>query len=72
MNRTFLKQRQWIAHIDDERELGNSIIVTLKEGWYFADDPNCGVKGFDTIKELKSGTNKKSVVQNKPSPLLFY
>lgn len=63
MNRTLLKQRQWIAHIDDERELGNSIIVTLKEGWYFVDDPNCGVKGFDSIKEVREETKKSNVTR---------
>ena len=63
MNRTLLKQRQWIAYIDDERELGNSIIVTLKEGWYFVDDPNCGVKGFDSIKEVMEETKKSNVTR---------
>ena len=63
MNRTLLKQRQWIAYIDDERELGNSIIVTLKEGWYFVDDPNCGVKGFDSIKEVREETKKSNVTR---------
>ena len=46
-----LDLRRWIAHIDDERELGNSIIVTLAKGWEFADE------------RVKAGTNKSSVVQ---------
>jgi len=55
--------RRWIAHIDDERKLGNSIIVTLAKGWHFADDLGCGVRGFDTVAETKAGTSKSSVVQ---------
>jgi hypothetical protein len=60
-----LDSRSWIAHIDDERNLGNSIIVTLRDGWNFIDEKNCGVKGFDTISELQHGTNRKSVIQYK-------
>jgi hypothetical protein len=37
---------------DDERELGNGIIVTLQPGLFFYDD--CGVMGFDTVKEAKA------------------
>jgi hypothetical protein len=51
-----------IAHIDDERELGNSIIVTLHKHYSFADEPGCGVRGFDTLKELKEGIKAKHIV----------
>ena len=54
-------QRDWIAHIDDECNLGNGYIVTLKEPFCFVHDPTCAVRGFDTISELKSGTTKSSV-----------
>jgi hypothetical protein len=37
---------------DDEREIGNGIIVTLKPGGFFYDD--CGVMGFDTVREAKA------------------
>lgn len=37
---------------DDEREIGNGIIVTLIPGKYFYDD--CGVMGFDTVREAKA------------------
>ena len=57
-----LDLRRWITHIDDERSQGNSIIVTLAKGWHFADDLGCGVRGFDTVAEVKAGTNKSSVV----------
>ena len=64
MNKTIKKlfsSRNWIAHIDDERDLGNGIIVTLKDDWYFIDEKDCGVRGFDTVNEVQLGTNKKSV-----------
>ena len=57
-----LKAREWIAHIDDERDIDNSIIVTLKEGWVFEDEQNCGVRGFDTIKEMQDGTTASQVI----------
>jgi hypothetical protein len=51
-----------VAHIDDEREIGNSIIVTLNKHYFFADEPNCGVRGFDTLKELKDGIKVKNII----------
>jgi hypothetical protein len=58
-------KRTWIAYIDDERDLGNSIIVTLADGWEFADEPGCGVRGFDTMSEVKAGTLKSCVQKSK-------
>lgn len=60
-----LEQMRALEHVmfvDDERELGNSIIVTLAEGWFFADDPDCGVQGFDTITDARRGCARKRVV----------
>jgi hypothetical protein len=54
--------RPWIRHIDDERGDVSSIIVTLAKGYDFADDPGCGVKGFDTVAEVRDGTRKADVV----------
>lgn len=47
------KLRAHIQHWDDERSLGNSLIVSLKDGVKFSDDPqsNCHVEGFDTVKD---------------------
>lgn len=50
-----------VAHVDDERELGNGIIVTLKQGFFFASDPGCGVRGFDSAKEAERGTRSAQV-----------
>ncbi|MBU7589984.1 MAG: hypothetical protein KAF42_12300 [Sphingopyxis terrae] len=38
-------------HWDDERGIGNGIIVTLLPGHLFYDD--CGVMGFDTVREAR-------------------
>ncbi len=58
-----ITSRPWIHFIDDEREIGNNIIVTLAKGWFFTNEKGCGVQGFDSISELKNGTSKKSVYQ---------
>jgi hypothetical protein len=60
---TLLASRHWIAHIDDERNIGNSIIVSLEKGWDFEDEAGCGVRGFDTVAEVKAGTSRHKVVQ---------
>ncbi len=62
--RKLIGDRPWINYIDDERDIGNSIIVTLQNDWFFADEQTCGVKGFDTVGELKSGTKSSEVVYN--------
>jgi len=59
-----LDTRRWIAYIDDERAEGNSIIVTLQKGWDFEDERGCGVRGFETVAEVKAGTTKACVTQH--------
>ena len=51
-----LNNRLWVKHIDDERGDGNSIIVTLDNEYDFADNPGCGVAGYDTVKEVEIAT----------------
>jgi hypothetical protein len=53
--------RPWVAHIDDERGEGNSIIVTLDEDYVWDDEKDCGVRGFETVKEVLQGTSRDSV-----------
>lgn len=50
-----MNARDRVAHWDDERALGNSLIVTLKDGWQFGTDPAQAihVEGFDTKREAK-------------------
>ena len=56
-----LASRPWLAFIDDERHLDNSIIVTLAKGYEFADEKGCGVKGFDTVAEVVAGTARQQI-----------
>lgn len=44
-----------VEHWDDERSIGNSLIVTLKHGWKFDIDPLYPnhVKGFETVAEAR-------------------
>lgn len=62
-----LSRKLYVAHIDDERAEGNSILVTLATNWYWADEPDCGVRGFDTVAELRSGLTQDSVVYVDPA-----
>jgi len=62
---TLLDTRRWIANIDDERGDGSGIIVTLKRGWDFEDEQGCGVRGFNTLAEVRSGTTRACVTQHK-------
>lgn len=43
-----------IEHWDDERGCGNSLIVSLKEGWRFPVQEG-HVQGFDTVREAVEG-----------------
>lgn len=64
MNKTLQKildTRPWVAYIDDERNEGNSIIVTLADKYEFADDPGCGVAGCDTLKEVEVVTRRSNI-----------
>lgn len=58
-----IRSLPWVEFVDDEREDGSAIIVTLKDGFTFADDTDCGVKGFDTVGRAKTGTRKDAVVE---------
>jgi hypothetical protein len=43
---------------DDERTLGNSLIVTLKYGWSFSPTEHEGVRGFDKAKEAEAAVRQ--------------
>lgn len=49
----YIKDR--IEHWDDERNIDNGIIVTLKHGWSFEYNEHQGVHGFNTITKAKEG-----------------
>jgi hypothetical protein len=44
-----LKRQSKVERVDDERAIGNGIIVTLRKGWTF--DPSCDnrVAGDDSV-----------------------
>ena len=48
---------------DDERDIGNSLIVTLIRGWKFSDDPiaNEHVRGFDTVADAMYAVRKETM-----------
>ena len=46
-----LEQHERVELVDDERGLGNGIIVTMKEGWTMDPIQDNRVFGADTIKE---------------------
>lgn len=47
-----------VQHWDDERKLGNSLIVTLHYGWSFDPAMHEGVMGFDTVAEARSAIKR--------------
>lgn len=50
------RHHRLVEHWDDERALGNGIIVTLRPGHYFYDD--CGVMGFETPTEARQAVRE--------------
>ena len=60
-----IMSRVWVSHVDDERSQGNSIIVTLDKDYVFADERNCGVRGYDTMWEAEQDTRFKNVINIK-------
>lgn len=62
-----IRKRPWISAVDDEREDGSSIIVTLKPEWEFcSEDPGCGVKGFVTVEAARAGCTRREVQNSAP------
>ena len=53
-----LKKNKFILFVDDEREMGNSLIVTLVPGYAWSEDKDLSgsrehVRGFDQISEVR-------------------
>lgn len=46
------KHTSKIQHWDDERSIGNSLIISLKRGHAFNSNEQEHVRGFDTINEV--------------------
>jgi hypothetical protein len=58
---------QYVMHVDDERDIGNGVIVMLADGYEFVADPGCGTRGFDTMTEAKRGVTKPRIRRAKVS-----
>ena len=46
-----------VMHWDDERRIGNSLIITLNRGWAFSANNTRyaeHVEGFDTVKQARA------------------
>jgi len=57
-----IRMLPYVSSVDDERDDGSSIIVTLKAKYEFcSEDPGCGVKGFDTVAAARAGTTRREV-----------
>ncbi len=56
------KYQERIAHWDDERDMGNSIIITLKDGWCF-EFPGQHVEGFDTLTSARGAVRNSKKCQ---------
>jgi len=49
-----------VGFCDDERDLGNGIIITLESGWNFDGEHGLHVFGEDTIKELMASLSGRT------------
>jgi hypothetical protein len=47
-----LRKHPRVEIVDDERGIGNGVIVTLKKGWTFDPAFDNRVRGEDTIREM--------------------
>ena len=68
-----LKRSKKVMYVDDERDIGNSLIVTLNYGYRFEDEGH--VKGFDDpeeaweeVKHLTVKCNCEECRENKKKP----
>jgi hypothetical protein len=57
-----MKLPKHVSHIDNETDLEHGYIATLAEGYTFKDEPDCGVRAFDTMQELKEAIKLKNVI----------
>jgi hypothetical protein len=55
---------KWVSHLDNETDLDHGYIVTLADGYTFKDEPDCGVRGFDTMAELKQAINRDNIIMS--------
>lgn len=63
-----MRAPKWVAYIDDETSLDHGYIVTLANGYAFKDEPDCGVRGFDTMAELKQAIKRDNIIIMSAAP----
>ena len=52
---------RWVECIDDERAIGNGVIVTLIYGWSFSDVQHQGVMSFHSLSEAREAVRKSNI-----------
>ena len=57
-----MKLPKHVAYIDDETSLDHGYIVTLASGCTFKDEPDCGVRAFDTMQELREAIKASNII----------
>ncbi|WP_136419543.1 pentapeptide repeat-containing protein [Herbaspirillum sp. ST 5-3] len=57
-----ITKKPWVEKIEDERERGGSIVVTLKSGYEFLNMPGSSIQNFNTVESAQDGTTKKAVI----------
>lgn len=58
-----MKLPKHVLHLDDETELDHGYIVTLRDGYTFKDEPDCGVRGFDTMAEVRQAIKLSNIIK---------
>lgn len=58
-----MKLPKHVAYIDNETTLDHGYIVTLASGCTFKDEPDCGVRAFDTLEEVKQAIKASNILK---------
>lgn len=58
-----MKLPSHVAYIDDETDLDHGYIVTLANGCTFRDEPDCGVRAFDTMAEVREAIKASNILK---------
>jgi hypothetical protein len=57
-----IRKLPYVEYVDDERNTGNGIIVTLTQDWRWMADQDSTVRGFDTLEEAVDETARFYIV----------
>jgi hypothetical protein len=56
-----IAEKKHIHAVDDERDSGGCIVITLMQPWCYTNDDGCGVQGFESVREAMLGTQMNAV-----------